>query len=130
VDEFGRDLIFKDVDSIPLGIDFKQYLDRKVRECKVLLAIIGDQWLDARDETGKKRLEDPADFVRIEIEAALESEIPVIPLLVSGAKMPLEKDLTPSLRKLVYQNGIPIRPDPDFHNDMERLIAALNKYIG
>ncbi|HMB22202.1 MAG: TIR domain-containing protein [Chloroflexota bacterium] len=129
VDEFGRAPIFKDVDSIPLGVDFKAYLDRKIRECKVVLAIIGDHWLDARNEAGRRRLDDPADFVRIEIEAALESGIPVIPLLVGGVKMPLEKDLPAGLRQLVYKNGIPIRPDPDFHHDMERLIAALNKYV-
>ncbi len=130
VDRFGRDPIFKDVDSIPLGVDFKEYLDRKVRECKVLLAIIGDHWLDASDETGKKRLKDPADFVRIEIESALESGIPVIPLLVRDAKMPAAESLPPSLRKLVYKNGVEIRPDPDFHHDMDRLISALNKYVG
>lgn len=129
VDEFGRAPIFKDVDSIPLGVDFKAYLDRKIRECKVVLAIIGDHWLDARNEAGRRRLDDPADFVRIEIEAALESGIPVIPLLVCGVKMPLEKDLPTGLQQLVYKNGIPIRPDPDFHHDMERLIAALNKYV-
>jgi hypothetical protein len=129
VAEFGRDLIFKDVDSIPLGIDFKEYLDRKVSECRVALAIIGDHWLDARDPSGNRRLEDPADFVRLEIASALARGIPVIPLLVRGAGMPAEKSLPPDLRKLVYKNGIPIRPDPDFHRDMDRLIAALNKYI-
>lgn len=130
VDELGRGPIFKDVDSIPLGVDFKEHLDRKVRECSVLLAIMGDHWTEAQDETGKKRLEDPADFVRIEIESALESRIPVIPLLVRGAQMPDEEDLPSSLRKLVYMNGVPIRPDPDFHHDMDRLISGLKKYIG
>ncbi|MBN2119047.1 MAG: toll/interleukin-1 receptor domain-containing protein [Anaerolineales bacterium] len=129
IEEFGRDPIFKDVDSIPLGIDFREHLDRKVRECSVLLALIGDHWLDASDETGKKRLEDPADFVRIEIESALESGIPVIPLLVREAKMPMEKNLPSSLRRLVYKNGVQIRPDPDFHRDMDRLISALKKYV-
>jgi hypothetical protein len=127
--ELGREPIFKDVDSIPLGVDFKQYLDQKVGECKVLLAIIGDEWVEARDAQGNRRLEDPNDFVRIEIESALERGIPVIPLLVRGAKMPEEKDLPASLQKLVYKNGMPVRPDPDFHNDMERLISALDKYI-
>jgi hypothetical protein len=129
INKFGANPIFKDVDSIPLGFDFKEYLDRKVSECNVLLAIIGDRWLDARDTIGKKRLEDPADFVRIEIESALERGIPVIPLLVRGAQMPLEENLPLSLRKLVYRNGIQIRPDPDFHRDMDRLISALEKYI-
>ena len=126
---FGRGPIFKDVDSIPLGLDFKEYLDAKVSECSVLLAIIGDRWLDASDETGNLRLTDPTDFVRIELESALARGIPVIPLLVRGARMPAEDKLPDSLRKLVYRNGIPIRPDPDFHRDMDRLIAALEKYV-
>jgi len=71
IGKFGRGPIFKDVDSIPLGLDFKEYLDTKVGECDVLLAIIGDDWLDSSDPAGKKRLDDPADFVRIEIESAL-----------------------------------------------------------
>jgi DNA-binding NtrC family response regulator len=129
VDEFGRAAIFKDVDSIPLGINFKEYLDSKVSECTILLAIIGNHWLDASDANGKIRLEDPDDFVRIEIESALARGIPVIPLLVRGEQMPVEENLPISLRKLVYKNGIQIRPDPDFHRDMDRLISALNKYI-
>jgi len=129
VDEFGRERIFKDVDSIPLGVDFKQYLDQKVSECKVLLAVIGDEWDDARDAQGNRRLDDPDDFVRIEIESALERDIPVIPLLVRGAQMPTEVSLPPTLQKLVYKNGLSIRPDPDFHHDMDRLISALDKYI-
>ena len=126
---FGRNPIFKDVDSIPLGLDFKEYLDAKVSECSVLLAIIGDRWLEASDDTGERRLEDPADFVRIEIESALKGGIPVIPLLVRGAQMPREGKLPDGLKKLAYRNGIPIRPDPDFHRDMDRLITALEKYI-
>lgn len=129
VEEFGRAPIFKDVDSIPLGTNFKDYLDRNVSECNVLLAVIGNHWLAPSEQTGKHRLEDPQDFVRLEIESALEKGIPVIPLLVQGASMPEEKDLPASLKKLVYQNGIPIRPDPDFHRDMDRLISALGQYL-
>jgi hypothetical protein len=129
VQEFGRNAIFKDVDSIPLGIDFKGYLDKTLSECSVLLAIIGDSWLDATDASGKRRLEDPDDFVRIEIESALAQGLAVIPLLVRGAKMPAEEALPVSLKKLVYRNGIPIRPDPDFHRDMDRLISALEEYL-
>jgi hypothetical protein len=130
VGKFGKDLIFKDVDSIPLGFDFKEYLSKQVGECNVLLAIIGDRWLEAQDESGRRRLDDPTDFVRIEIESALERGIPVIPLLVRGASMPQEESLPPSLRKLIYRNGIPVRSDPDFHRDMDRLIKALEKYVG
>jgi len=130
IGKFGKAPVFKDVDSIPLGLDFKEYLDMKVGECNVLLAIIGDRWLEASDASGNKRLEDPTDFVRIEIESALERGVPVIPLLVRDAIMPREENLPSGLRKLVYRNGIPIRPDPDFHRDMDRLISALEKYIG
>ena len=129
VDEFGRNVIFKDVDSIPLGIDFREYLDQQISECNVLLAMIGDRWVDVRDPAGNRRLEDPDDFVRVEIESALEQGIPVIPLLVHGAQMPVEESVPFSLRKLLYKNGIPIRPDPDFHRDMDRLITALDQYI-
>jgi hypothetical protein len=130
LEEYGRASIFKDVDSIPLGKDFKEFLVRKVSECDFVLAIIGDHWLDARDDAGSRRLDDPQDFVRAEIESALEQDIPVIPLLVQGAKMPEEDDLPTSLRALVYKNGIPIRPDPDFHRDMDRLISALDESVG
>jgi len=130
VNIFGRNIIFKDVDSIPLGLDFKEYLDKKVGECHVLLAVIGDRWLEAGGKTGIKRLDDPADFVRIELESALARNIPVIPLLVRGAQMPAEESLPPSLRKLVFRNGTPIRPDPDFHRDVDRLIRALQRYVG
>jgi hypothetical protein len=106
-----------------------EYLDMKVGECDVLLAIIGDHWLDTKDADGKNRLDDPADFVRIEIQSALDRNIPVIPLLVRNAHMPREDDLPPKLRKLVYRNGTPIRSDPDFHRDMDRLIAALERYV-
>jgi hypothetical protein len=129
VAKFGRKAIFKDVDSIPLGIDFKAHLDQQVGKCTVQLVIIGDRWLDASLSGGKKRLDDPADFVRIEIESALERDIPVIPLLVRGASMPSEESLPHSLRQLVFRNGIPIRSDPDFHRDMDRLIAGLEKYV-
>jgi len=89
----------------------------------------GDEWAEARDAQGNRRLDDTEDFVRIEIESALARNIPVIPLLVRGAQLPAEEHLPPSLRQLVYQNGMPIRPDPDFHHDIDRLISALNQYL-
>jgi len=129
IGRFGKEPIFKDVDSIPLGLDFVEYLDMKVGECDVLLAIIGGNWLDAKDENGNNRLDNPADFVRIEIQAALDRNIPVIPLLVRDTRMPREEDLPLKLRKLVYRNGTPIRSDPDFHRDMDSLLGALEKLV-
>jgi hypothetical protein len=122
---FGKSAIFKDVDSIPLGIDFKEHLKKAVSKCKIFLVVIGDRWLEATGSMQENRLQDPGDFVRIEIEAALSKKIRIIPLLVHGASMPAEEKLPPSLQKLIYRNGIPVRSDPDFHRDMDRLIAAI-----
>jgi hypothetical protein len=123
---FGRSAIFKDVDSIPLGIDFKEHLKEAVSRCRIFLVVIGNRWLDATGSKQENRLQDPGDFVRIEIEAALNQDILIIPLLVHGASMPAEENLPPSLRKLIYRNGMPVRSDPDFHRDMDRLIAEIS----
>lgn len=125
---FGPAAIFKDVESIPIGIDFKEHLEKAVGTCEIFLVVIGDKWLDATDVQQNYRLHDPRDFVRIEVETALNRNIPVIPLLVRGASMPTEEKLPPSLGKLAYRNGIPIRADPDFHRDMDRLIEAILNY--
>ncbi len=125
---FDRETIFKDVDSIPLGVNFKKYLEDKVSQCAVQLVVIGPHWLDMSDVSGRRRLDDPADFVRIEIETALKREIPVIPLLVMGAKMPAADQLPVSLSNLVYQNATLVRRDPDFHVDMDRVTRALQQW--
>ncbi len=129
IKKFGREAVFKDVDSIPLGVDFKEYIGKKVGECQVLLSVIGDHWLDVTDASGKRRLDDPADFVRLELEAALQRDIPVIPLFVGGVKIPQAVSLPSSLEKLVLRNGILIRADPDFHRDMSKLIKELEHYV-
>jgi hypothetical protein len=128
VQRFAKEQIFKDVDSIPLGVDFREHLGRVVGECDVLLAVVGNDWL-APDSSGRRRIDDAKDFVRIEIESALERNIPVIPVLVRGASMPGEADLPASLLPLAYRHGIDVRPDPDFHRDMDRLIAGLEGHL-
>lgn len=130
IQQFGTGHIFKDVDSIPLGVDFKEYLDEVVSKCKVLIAVIGKNWLNAKTTNGQFSLEDARDFLRIEIESALKRNIPVIPALVQGARIPREDELPPSLKNLTYRNGIPIRSDPDFHKDVDRLISGLEKILG
>jgi formylglycine-generating enzyme required for sulfatase activity len=121
--------VFRDVDSIALGVDFRTYLDEKVAKCEVFLAVIGRDWLRGKGRKGKSRLEDPGDFVRIEIESALKRQIPVIPVLVGGAKIPEAQRLPASIQDVSYRNGIVVRPDPDFHKDMDRLIAHLKQPV-
>jgi hypothetical protein len=126
---FGKAAVFKDVDSIQPGTDFTEILGGAVGNCRVLLAVIGDRWLEKDPSTGKSRLENEEDYVRFEIASALEKEIPVIPLLVRGAAMPTKEELPASLTKLPNQNGIQVRPDPDFRHDMEHLIKALEAIL-
>lgn len=127
--KFGRDVIFKDVDSIPLGVNFRKHLDSIISECAVVLVVIGDRWVGIQDESGRPRLDDPRDFVRIEIESALRREIPVVPLLVHNAEVPDEESLPESLRELADRNGMSIGHDPHFHSDINRLISNLEEIL-
>jgi hypothetical protein len=121
---FGRDHVFKDVDSIPLGVDFRTHLQQMVGRCDAVVVVIGEKWL-AMQPGETRRLDEPHDFVRIELEAALQRRIPVIPVLVGQAKVPAEHALPQSLAPLAYRQGTAVRPDPDFHRDMDRLIQGL-----
>ncbi|MCB1509456.1 MAG: SUMF1/EgtB/PvdO family nonheme iron enzyme [Hyphomicrobiaceae bacterium] len=122
--EFGRDLLFMDVDAIPLGANFVKVLGEEVGKCDVLLAIIGPSWLDAKDEDGNRRLENPHDFVRIEIATALTRDIPVIPILLEGTRVPKSEQLPDDLKELSLRNGLDVR-HASFHNDMDKLIRGL-----
>lgn len=126
---FGAEVIFRDVQSIPFGIDFREHINSELYDCRVLVAVIGPAWLTAKDNIGKRRIDHPTDFVRLEIETALNRGIPVIPLLVSNAQLPAIDELPACLHPLLNRNGTTARPDPDFHNDMDRLIEGLNVHL-
>jgi ABC-type glycerol-3-phosphate transport system permease component len=128
VSEFGTSHIFQDVDDIPAGEDFRGVLREAVRGCDVVLVIIGRQWLTVTNEAGKRRIDDPDDFVRIEVESALTQGKLVVPLLVDNAA-PLDASALPdSLRELAYRNAAPIRYNPDFGGDMARLVRRLRVF--
>jgi TPR repeat protein len=116
--------IFIDVDNIPPGVDFVDHLSKKVAECDILLAVIGSRWLNAADETGKKRLDLPGDFVRVEIASALERGIPVVPVLLDGTDIPNAIDLPEDLKALERRNGASINRT-SFQNDLDRLMDGL-----
>jgi uncharacterized RDD family membrane protein YckC len=124
-ERFGVAQVFKDVDSIEPGDDFTEVIANAVGSCDVLLALIGDRWLTATDSAGKRRIDDPDDFVRLEIEAALARNIRVVPILVSGASMPGVKDLPPSLAKLAHRQALELSPDR-FNTDLSRLLRVLD----
>ena len=129
--QFGTGAVFRDMDNIPLGVDFRQYLTEAVGRCDVLLAVIGDRWLQAAksDATGsvRYRLDDPRDFVRIEIESALTRRIPVIPVLVGRATIPGAAELPDALKDLAYRNAAEVRSGRDFHNHVDYLIQGLQR---
>ncbi len=109
--EFGGANLFMDVEGqIKPGDDFEKVLNDQVAQCDVLLAIIGERWIGALDEHGKRRLEKSDDFVRIEISSALRLGKRVVPVLVNEAEMPRADDLPPSLKPLARRNAVAIRP--------------------
>jgi hypothetical protein len=128
-ERFGEEHVYKDVDSVPLGVDFRKHIGDLVQRCDAVIAIIGNQWVSSQ-AGGARRLEDSRDLVRIEIAAALARGIPVVPVLVGGAVMPTEQELPAEMQGLAYRNGISVRPDPDFHKDLDRLIAGIDAHFG
>ena len=109
---------------------FSSRIADAIESCDVLLAILGPGWVTATDESGNRRLDDPSDLVRIEIEAALDRDMPVIPVLVKGARIPAPTELPTSLRALCGRNAARVRDDPDFHRDVDRLVRTLEALRG
>jgi hypothetical protein len=127
-DHFGGGQVFKDIDSIELGDDFVEVITSAVGSCDVLLALIGDQWLTITDAHGQRRLDDPDDFVRLEIEAALTRNVRVIPILVDGARMPRAAELPASLARLVRRQALELSP-ARFDFDTGRLLKVLDRTL-
>src|ERR1700732_5149675 len=110
LEKLGKNSVFMDVDSIALGRDFRSALQRTLESCDLMLVLIGRDWADVKDEEGRPRLQNPGDFVRLEIEAALKRDIVVTPILVQGAHMPAPEQLPADIRDLVYRNGAEPQP--------------------
>lgn len=123
---FSNDQLFLDIDKVDPGLDFKKVVAEKLQACKVLLVVIGPNWLLSPDESGARRLDDPRDLVRLEIEAGLEREIRVIPVLVDGARMPTEEHLPHTLRPLAHRNAVRLEHER-FASDADGLVRALAK---
>jgi hypothetical protein len=124
---FPRVPVFIDVDEIPPGRDFRAVIAATLRHCTVVLAIIGPDWAESRDADGRRRLDNPADFVRLELEAALTRGMKVIVALVGGAHLPDPQQLPPSLQALVRCPVVEVRPLPATEADLERLIQTMMK---
>jgi hypothetical protein len=125
---FAKDQLFFDVDDIAPGLDFVRVLDERVAECDVLLAVISKGWIEAQDATGARRLDDPDDFVRVEIESALRQDKRVIPILVGEVRMPRAEELPDAMRPLVRRNAVRLTYER-FNADTQGLIKALQQTL-
>jgi hypothetical protein len=125
---YGKPAVFKDVDNIPYGAAFPAFIRQQLAACSVCLVVIGPRWL-APGPDGRRRLDDPGDFVRLEIETALALGRVVVPVLVNGATMPPPGWLPPSLARLHYVNAALVRLDPDFTTDVRRLCEVTDRFV-
>jgi TIR domain len=126
---FGMNDVFMDIDAIPLGIDFRNYIDDALKQAKVVVVIVGPRWLGTK-RAGQYRIMEETDPVRIEVETAMRLRIPVVPVLVDGAQMPRSADLPESLRDFSFKNAAEIDAGRDFHPHMNRLKKFLEGIVG
>src|SRR6516225_461996 len=124
---FGREAVFRDIDSIPPGADFRRHIDRVLDESDIVLAIVGPRWIGPGDQ--QLRLASAADPVRLEIETALRKKKPLIPVLVSHAVMPDPDALPESLHDFVYRNAVQVDSGQDFDVHVGRLIRAIERLL-
>jgi hypothetical protein len=123
-ERFGKDTVFMDVEGIGPGTRFAEVIEKAVGACDVFLAVIGRHWLDCKDREGRRRLDDPQDFIRLETGSALARNVRVIPVLVEGASLPQRHELPEELQELTERQAIELR-DTHWNDDIEALIAKL-----
>jgi hypothetical protein len=123
---FGTDSVFIDIDDIKPGVDYVSTIEACIAGCDVMLTLIGHRWLDSQDASGRRRLDDPADFVRVEIERALARHIRVIPVLIGTASMPGQDDLPADISPLATLEAIALS-DSRWQYDMSQLVNAIGE---
>ena len=124
---YGRDAVFRDIEAIPLGVDFRGYINTILAKTDVGLVVVGKRWFGAR--RGGRRIDNPADPVRVELEIILRRGMPVVPILVEGGAMPTADQLPDSLKELVYHNGLDVDSGRDFDQYIERLIRNIDPIL-
>ena len=103
--EFGVENVFMDFDSIPYGVDFREHIKRTLERADVVVAVVGPAWLGRQGEVSR-RIDDPSDFVRLEIAGALQRGIPVIPILVDNTPMPKPDALPAEIQGFAFRNAL------------------------
>ena len=118
-----------DIDGIPYGTDFRERIDGVLRQCNILIVVVGTQWLGT-SKSGDARILDEADPVRIEVQTALANRVHLIPVLVNDAKMPEASELPESIKEFAYRNALKVDSGQDFHPHIDRLIGAMDEILG
>jgi hypothetical protein len=126
---FGEDRIFFDVDTIKPGVDFEQKIKTELDSSSAILVLIGSHWLEVKDASGKPRLDNPNDYIRLEVETALNKNIAVIPVLLQGVLIPSENELPEELHGLSKRNAIKLS-DENWNSDLNLLTAVLKNILG
>ena len=124
--QYGKDTVFRDIDSIRPGIDFRTQIADALTATDVLLVIVGPRWL-GRGEGVDSRMDNESDPVRVEVEMALKRDIPVIPVLVSGMKMPEAGELPATLKDFAFRHAVEVDGGRDFDHHIEGLSRALDQ---
>jgi hypothetical protein len=124
---YGDESIFRDIDTIPFGVDFRRAVDEALADADVLIAIVGPQWRGI-NEDGSARITEVNDLVRIEIETALKRDIPLIPVLIGAALMPKATEIPESIRDFSFRNAAHIDSGRNFNTDVERLMRSIDRH--
>jgi hypothetical protein len=122
---YGKEAVFRDIDNIPAGVDFRERIDETLDQSDVVLAIVGPRWIGSH--SGRDRLSEPSDPVRVEIETALHKRKPLIPVLVLSAHMPTVEHLPAALHDFAYRNAVTVDAEQDFDVHLARLIRAIDR---
>jgi WD40 repeat protein len=125
ISHFGKEAIFRDIDDIPPGIDFRVHINETLRKTNILLAIVGPGWLGALTG-GLERIQEESDPVRVEVETALRRRVPIIPVLIGATRMPSSDQLPPSLKDFAFRNAVKVDTGQDFDYHMDRLIRSMD----
>jgi formylglycine-generating enzyme required for sulfatase activity len=126
--KFGKHNVFMDFDSIPPGVDFREKIKETIERSSLVIAVIGPRWIGEQGD-GSRRIDDPVDVVRLELEHAASRGIPIIPLLVNNTAMPRPDTLPSTLQWLAFRNALPLDTGIDFHNHTDRLIHGISELV-
>jgi hypothetical protein len=126
---FGAEMLFFDGDTIKPGVDFEQKIKTELENSAAVLVLIGDQWLGVKDANGNRRLDDPHDYVRLEVQTALSKNIAVIPVLLQGAPMPSGNELPEALYDFSRRNAVKLS-DEHWNSDLNLLTTVLKNVLG